>query len=716
MPGTRSAEAQGISQLSTILAPRSVLCLLGWLSCLGVAGAVELERYKTLEIVFDQAIITPANPFETYLLRLEVTDPNGRTFQLDGYYDGDGQGGQVGNVWKARINPYEEGTWSWRTVPGDAVDPALNGLSGQFDVTSGNDRGGLVADGRYFQLQDGSPMYLVGNFLDFTDGLPSTHVLMSEKIGADDRNAILQRQRGFHDANKANIYLANKGDYGGLSVTPWVGTKSTNDKTRMDLSRWQHYDDYLADVKDNKMLADLWFFADDSDFGSLPLTDQQRFIRYAMARTSAYTNTMYTLALEWQEGFTASRINELGTFAEKHNPWERLLSVHGTSMSNWQFAGQDWPTFVATQAGNNTQPDEVNAYGQSIRSQDTLPHVDEEFGILRGTSDDRLRGNLWSNLTSGAAGGGTGSDLKALERFLQQSRLPFQRMVPDNSLIAGDGANRFALAESGHHYLVYSGNGSFDLNLSGTNLTAHWFNPRDAEATLGTPFAVSAGRNTFMPPEDVGRDWVLWITDGANLDDAVIHPSGDAALVQQVVAGSPRFELMPVVAWEFNTDHDREGWQNNPGATNRGVGDGSWNLTMSGADPSLFGPAINEDAEVATIVEIRMSSSDTDANAQLFWTVDGEGSFSEQRSQRFTLLPDGDLHTYQLELSTDPDWTSTITQLRFDPVATSHGGIVSIDSIRLLTPVAVPEPATCSLLAVAAGWFLIMGYAAIRWC
>jgi len=125
---------------------------------------------------------------------------------------------------------------------------------------------------------------------------------------------------------------------------------------------------------------------------------------------------------------------------------------------------------------------------------------------------------------------------------------------------------------------------------------------------------------------------------------------------------------------------------------------------------------INEDAEVATIVEIRMSNSDTDAHAQLFWTVDGEGSFSEQRSQRFTLLPDGDLHTYQLELSTDPDWTSTITQLRFDPVATSHGGIVSIDSIRLLTPVAVPEPATCSLLAVAAGWFLIMGYAAIRWC
>ena len=34
--------------------------------------------------------------------------------------------------------------------------------SDTIDVTAGNDHGGLVADGRYFKLQDGSPMYLVG--------------------------------------------------------------------------------------------------------------------------------------------------------------------------------------------------------------------------------------------------------------------------------------------------------------------------------------------------------------------------------------------------------------------------------------------------------------------------------------------------------------------------------------------------------------------------
>ncbi len=102
-------------------------------------------------------------------------------FELDGFYDGDGQGGQAGNIWKARLSPYQEGTWSWRTVIGDAPDAGLNGLSGQFNVNAGNDHGGLVADGRYFTLQDGSPIYLAGNFLDFRGSLKpkSTHVFMS---------------------------------------------------------------------------------------------------------------------------------------------------------------------------------------------------------------------------------------------------------------------------------------------------------------------------------------------------------------------------------------------------------------------------------------------------------------------------------------------------------------------------------------------------------
>ncbi len=159
-------------------------------------------------------------------------------------------------------------------------------------------------------------------------------------------------------------------------------------------------------------------------------------------------------------------------------------------------------------------------------------------------------------------------------------------MQPANSLVTGGGTSRFALAEADHQYLVYSTDGSFDLNLAGTGLTAQWFNPRDPDADLGVPFAVSAGSAAFTPPADTANDWVLWVTDGTIANDPAIHPSGDAELIQTYVGPEPT----SILSWEFNTDGALEGWQDGAGATSLGVGGGSWDLDMSGTDPALFSP------------------------------------------------------------------------------------------------------------------------------
>ena len=105
---------------------------------------------------------------------------------------------------------------------------------------------------------------------------------------------------------------------------------------------------------------------------------------------------------------------------------------------------------------------------------------------------------------------------------------------------------------------------------------------------------------------------------------------------------------------------------------------------MSGIDPELFGPTFSSPADLATVVEIGMSSTDTNTSGKFFWTVEGDADFSEQRSQAFTILSDGQIHSYRLDLSHDSDWTDTITGLRLDPVASSHGGDVAIDFVRLL--------------------------------
>jgi hypothetical protein len=307
----------------------------------------------------------------------------------------------------------------------------------------------------------------------------------------------------------------------------------------MDLSRWKLYDQYIRRFKDAGMVADMWFFADDSNFGRLADPVKNRLYRYAMARTSAFSHTMFVIALEWEEGWSRGSVRRSGRFIQAHNPWRRPLSVHSVGPS-WWFSGENWATFIASQAGNDSKPYRVNPAAIALRMREKIPHIGEEFGLLDGDSDGRLRANLWANFLGGAAGAGTGSDLRAFQRFVSQSGIPFQRMLPANYLVSDGGYRRFLLAEASRHYVVFSQGGTLKLNVSGKNLAGRWFNPRDPNAVLGEPFAVSPGVNRFTPPHSAEKDWVLWISDGSRLNGGAVTLSTGATLTKEVAGSRPR--------------------------------------------------------------------------------------------------------------------------------------------------------------------------------
>lgn len=515
---------------------------------------VEVGKYRTHELVFT-ADGSPGNPFDTYLLKLEIIDPAGKKFLIDGFYDGDGAGGQNGKVWKARITPYSTGIWSWRTVEGDALDSGLSGLNGQFLCVESGDKGGVIGDGKHFKFQDGDFVYLQGDFLDGEGGLTqsngsvySTHVFMSEKVADTIRDVIISRQRDVHAANKINVYFANKGDYkGAVPVTPWVGTKTNNDKQTMDLARWKLYDSYIQRFQDNKMFAEMWFFADDSGFGGLSPSNKNRLIRYAMARTSAFTHTMYVLALEWTEGWSHAAVTEAGNFFQAHNPWKRMVSVH--NHADWAFSAETWPSFIATQVGNTALPQTVNEFAITMRNNENLPHLSEEYGWhyenARSNPLATLREKSWANFLGGAAGGGTGYNHKALLGFISQSRVPFQRMAAANNLASSSGGTSYVLAEIGHHYVVYNQSGTFSLNVTGSGLVGRWFNPRDSNATLGNPFNVSPGTQTFTPPNSPAKDWILWVSDGSNLNSGELYPSVGHVMTQEIIGSGSGNDMTP---------------------------------------------------------------------------------------------------------------------------------------------------------------------------
>ncbi len=142
---------------------------------------------------------------------------------------------------------------------------------------------------RFFRQAAGGPVFLLGKFLDAAAPSPLqfSHTLLSERLSDADRQAMLDRHVAL-GLNKMNVYLANRGDYGGaLPTTPWLGTAEASDKRRFDLRRWRTYEEWIGRLRDAGLVAQLWFFADDSDFGALPEADRRRLLRYGMARLSA---------------------------------------------------------------------------------------------------------------------------------------------------------------------------------------------------------------------------------------------------------------------------------------------------------------------------------------------------------------------------------------------------------------------------------------------
>lgn len=466
-------------------------------------------KWEMFEVTLT-ASSTPANPFTDIALTATLTAPGGGTLTVDGFYDGDGAGGQSGTVWKLRFSPDEVGLWEWTTSSNDL---GLNGRSGRFRCIESSRPGPVVAEGRYFHYADGEPVYLIGNFLD--RAAPSyeeySHTLLSEEISEANRQNMIARHRDVHRANKMNIYLANRGDYGGISTTPWVGSSGSPNKTRFDLGRWKMYDRIIAQLAEEGMIAELWFFADDSGFGDgMSTADRRRLIQYGLARLSAYSHTLFVLCLEWQEGWSGSTVINDSNFAQSHNPWNRLWSVHGTT-GDFSFPGEPWADFMATQPGNSVEPPACNSHTVRNRGLAGKPLIVEEFGILESTYDKRLRGNLWAAFCGGAAGSGTGSDLSRLGKFIEDRGVAFWAMEPHNSL----SSSGFVLADEGGEYVVYVENGgTFTLQLATGAYEAEWFSPRASDGGAG-PIAigpVGGGAQSFTALSS--DDWVLHVFSG----------------------------------------------------------------------------------------------------------------------------------------------------------------------------------------------------------
>jgi hypothetical protein len=140
----------------------------------------ELKKWHTITLTFtgpnaSETSPSPNNPFLDYRLQVSLTGPGGQTYTVPGFFDGDGNGGGNGNVWRARFSPDQAGTWtynaSFRQGSNVAVDLSPTaGTPSSFDVASGTF---VVAERDTAApgfLKWGELEYVGGHYLKFRDG------------------------------------------------------------------------------------------------------------------------------------------------------------------------------------------------------------------------------------------------------------------------------------------------------------------------------------------------------------------------------------------------------------------------------------------------------------------------------------------------------------------------------------------------------------------
>jgi hypothetical protein len=99
-------------------------------------------------------------------------------------------------------------------------------------------------------------------------------------------------------------------------------------------------------------------------------------------------------------------------------------------------------------------------------------------------------------------------------------------------------------------------------------------------------------------------------------------------------------------------------------------------------DPQMYGPEGYWDAQDAPILDIRAAYRTKNKIAEVFWETTEKPGFPPEQRARFAVEPDGNLRTYEVDLSQSRSYRGQIRRLRFDPVeAGGPGDFVDVESI-----------------------------------
>ena len=501
----------------------------------------EISLYGVFETVIDYEALSGkshsySDPFYGSELNAKFISPTGRNITWWGFFDGDGKGGQHGNIWKIRFMPDELGVWVFQWQFGDG------GISGESSF--------CAVDTPQIPRKPGPLKHdsYINQWLVTGDG--SRHVFLNmleivEKLDAWN-----------NPEHHIEQVVAN-----GFDVIMVGGAVSSRSKpmTKKNPFHWMNLEDYQPRLqgwhfqekglfrevyKQNIYLYD-WagFYAGNGwiNLHKKPISFQNKVIKYWLTRTAPYYFFIFNVGFELPEYVSVPTwTEERAQFIKGIDPWNHIITGH--ELDGWSYGQTSSIDFSALQNNGFDLKDRVKTSIKKIIKGSEVkqislrgvsfheialtvwnspskphPHCDECIWNAKwqepGTEDSH-RKDLWNGITGGMSYSFYARDsLIGLTAFRNantflKSGVQWWTMSPHDEVIVSGKA--YALANIGQEYIVYSPSGNgFSINLPSGQYQWQWFNPANGEYGNWQNITSDSGVNTFEKPNP--DDWILHV-------------------------------------------------------------------------------------------------------------------------------------------------------------------------------------------------------------
>jgi hypothetical protein len=452
--------------------------------CNRLNGEIKTEQWGVFELTFNGP--SSGNPYME--VELNVDFSNGEeNIRVPGFYDGNG-------IYRIRFSPPYQGTWTYLTES-NAVE--LSNKKGKFQCVppAGKNHGPVnIVSTYYFQYADSTPFYLAGT---------TAYQWTSVKQYIQEATIKTLAESPF---NKIRMCFFPKSYIYGNESEPWMypfkreGEK--NDFSQPNYEFFQNYDRRVAQLLELGTQADIILFHPYDVWGYSEMGNEMniKYVRYMIARLSAYRNVWWSLANEWDVPEIKTTIDweGIGSLLQKEDPHRRLRGIHNWYDSEDHFYdhSRPWITHVSAQTSqfyNATKwrnqykkPllfDEMryegdvpsgwgNLSGQEMTSYFWMAGLSGGYGThgetFQNNSDDSTEVRWWAK-----GGKLTGESPERIRFFISvMEQAPVTEMIPE---IIGHGhlqdlnTNIYILSKPGKYYLAYAAasDQTIEINLEG---------------------------------------------------------------------------------------------------------------------------------------------------------------------------------------------------------------------------------------------------------